>query len=199
MLKKTRRQSEILDFISSSVISTGSVPTFREIGDYFSMTPAAAYYAVKALEKKGYLTVKKDRMRNIVLNRDEIEERENVPVPFYEKEPSIGEIENPDEAGTILLPRSLMRQGVFAFRVTQQSMTLSGIMPGDTAVIDRSRKPEDNDIVLVDREDGRSSELRRMHISNSMAEFWAESDSAGIIRSKNYPVYGILIEIRRRY
>ncbi len=199
MLKKTKRQSEILDFISSSVISTGSVPTFREIGDRFSMTPAAAYYAVKALEKKGYLTVKKDRMRNIVLNRDEMEGRENIPVPFYGKEPSKDEIENPESADTILLPRSQAKPGVFAFRVTQQSMTMSGIMAGDTAVIDRSRKPSDNDIVLVDREDGRSSELRRMHISNSIAEFWAESDSAGIIRSKNYPIYGILIEIRRSY
>ncbi len=199
MLKKTKKQSEILDYISSCVITSGSSPTFREIGDHFSMTPAAAYYAVKALEKKGYLTVMKDRMRNIVLRKDEIEGRENVPVPFFSKEPSKEEIENAEGADTILLPRSLALGGVFAFRVTQQSMTLSGIMAGDTAVIARNRKPGDNDIVLVDRDDGQSSELRRMHISNSIAEFWAESDTAGIIRSKNYPIYGILIEIRRSY
>lgn len=199
VLKKTKKQSEILDFISSSVITDGVAPTFREIGEHFSMTPAAAYYAVKALEKKGCLVVRKDRMRNIVLKKDEVRGRENIPVPFFSREPSKREIEDNEGDSTILLPRSTAEGNVFAFRVTQPSMTMSGIMAGDTAVITRDRKAEDNDVVLVDRDDGESSELRRMHISNSIAEFWAESDSAGIIRSKNYPIYGILIEIRRSY
>ncbi len=199
MLNITRKQEEILDFISSYVIKNGSSPTFREIGEHFSISPAAAYCAVKALEKKGYLVVKKNTMRSIVLKKEEIEGRENVPVPFFPHEPSKDEIECPEADETILLPSSIVRGGVFAFRVTSQSMTLSGIMPGDTAVVTQSRKSEDNDIVLVARDEGKSSELRRMHKGSSMDEFWAESDSAGIIRSKNYPIYGILIEIRRSY
>ncbi len=128
-----------------------------------------------------------------------MEGRENVPVPFFPHEPSKDEIERGEADETFLIPLSLFSPEVFAFRVTSQSMTMSGIMPGDTAIITRAEKPEDNDIVLVDRDEGNSSELRRMHKSSSIAEFWAESDSAGIIRSKNYPIYGILIEIRRSY
>lgn len=199
MLKITKKQAGILDFISSYIINNGSSPTFREIGEHFSISPSAAYCAVKALEKKGYIIVRKNTMRSIILRKDEIEGRENVPVPFYSHEPSKEEIESLEADSTLLIPASLFSEGVFAFRVTSQSMTMSGIMPGDTAIVTRAKKPEDNDIVLVDRDEGDSSELRRMHKSSSIAEFWAESDSAGIIRSKNYPIYGILIEIRRSY
>lgn len=198
-MKITKKQAGLLDYISSYIINNGSSPTFREIGDHFSISPSAAYCAVKALEKKGYLIVRKNTRRSIVLRKDELEGRENVPVPFFPHEPSKDEIERGEADETFLLPSSLFSPDVFAFRVTSQSMTMSGIMPGDTAIITRAEKPEDNDIVLVDRDEGNSSELRRMHKSSSIAEFWAESDSAGIIRSKNYPIYGILIEIRRSY
>ncbi len=198
-MKITKKQAGLLDYISSYIINNGSSPTFREIGDHFSISPSAAYCAVKALEKKGYLIVRKNTRRSIVLRKDEMEGRENVPVPFFPHEPSKDEIERGEADETFLLPSSLFSPDVFAFRVTSQSMTMSGIMPGDTAIITRAEKPEDNDIVLVDRDEGNSSELRRMHKSSSIAEFWAESDSAGIIRSKNYPIYGILIEIRRSY
>ncbi len=198
-MKITKKQAGLLDYISSYIINNGSSPTFREIGDHFSISPSAAYCAVKALEKKGYLIVRKNTRRSIVLRKDEMEGRENVPVPFFPHEPSKDEIERGEADETFLIPSSLFSPEVFAFRVTSQSMTMSGIMPGDTAIITRAEKPEDNDIVLVDRDEGNSSELRRMHKSSSIAEFWAESDSAGIIRSKNYPIYGILIEIRRSY
>ena len=198
MKEKTRRQSEILDFIAYEIIENGTSPSMKEIGERFSITPEGAWYVVKALEKKGYLTVRKDKKRNIILSGGERRERENVPVPFFSSEPFLSDFARESEK-TIMLPRATAEKNVFAYRVTAQSMLNAGILPGDTAVIRRTEEASDGDIVLALKEEESPMELRRLHTSSSSAELWAENDTMGIIRRKNFPIYGILLEIRRNY
>ena len=78
-------------------------------------------------------------------------------------------------------------------------MNNSGILPGDIAVIEKNKKIENNSIVLASKDEYSRPELRRVHISPSFIELWAENDTMGIIRSKKFPIYGILLEIRRSY
>lgn len=98
----------------------------------------------------------------------------------------------------MLLPRAL-GENVFAYRVTSTSMNNAGILKGDIAVIRKCTEAENNQIVLALREEGMPLELRRLHIASSYAELWAENDTMGIIRRKNFTLYGVLIEIRRYY
>ena len=198
MKEKTKRQSEILDFIATEIISNGLPPTLKEIGDRFSMTPEGAYYAVHALEKKGCLTISKDRKRSITLTGIERDERENVPVPFFSSEPVAADFERKAEK-TMMVRRGTALSGVFAYTVTSESMKNAGILPGDTAVIRRTDTASDGDIVLALKDEESPLELRRLHTSTSFSELWAENDTMGIIRRKNFPIYGILIEIRRNY
>ena len=198
MKEKTKRQSEILDFIATEVITNGLSPTMKEIGERFSMTPEGAYYAVHALEKKGYLTLSKDRKRSIVLAGIERNERENIPVPFFSSEPTAAAFGKGTER-TMMLRRGTAATGVFAYTVTSESMINAGILPGDTAVIRRTDSARNGDIVLALKDEESPLELRRLHTSSSFSELWAENDTMGIIRRKNFPIYGILIEIRRNY
>lgn len=197
MKKKTKRQSDILDFISHSIITEGRSPTLEEIASRFSFSVPAAHYAVESLKKKGYIEAEKDRKRSIRLTEDERNLRENISVPFFEMEPTGDELEG-GSTKTMMVERKL-GEDVFAYRVTSESMKNSGIIPGDIAVIRRTETAEDEDIVLAEKDEDGPLVLRRIHITSSYTELWAENDTTGIIRRKNFPIYGKLIEVRRYY
>lgn len=198
MQKLTKRQEEVLSYITKTIEDNGFSPSFKEIGDYFSFSPTAAYYMVNTLEKKGYLNSSNKKNRSLTLPVEDRLQRENIEYPFFEREPLMEELEN-NECGTILLPRHFSSSSVFAFRVTSSSMNNSGILPGDIAVIEKNKKVENNSIVLASKDEYSRPELRRVHISPSFIELWAENDTMGIIRSKKFPIYGILLEIKRSY
>lgn len=198
MKKLTKRQSEILDYISSSIITGGISPSLKEIGDRFGISPEGAYYFVKALEKKGCIRLDRNKKRNITLPESVKETRENIPFPFYDTEPTREDIEKGTE-NLIMLPLSMKKDDVFAYRVTSFSMVNAGILPGDTAVIKRKAAPGENDIVLAEKDEESPLELRRLHKAQGYAELWAENDTTGIIRRKEFKIYGILLEIRRSY
>lgn len=197
MKKKTKRQSDILDFISHSIITEGRSPTLEEIASRFSFSVPAAHYAVESLKKKGYIEVEKDRKRSIRLTENERNLRENIPVPFFEREPTGDELEG-ESTKTMMVERKL-GEDVFAYRVTSESMKNSGVIPGDIAVIRRTETADDEDIVLAEKDEDGPLVLRRIHITSSYTELWAENDTTGIIRRKNFPIYGKLIEVRRYY
>ena len=89
----TQRQQEVLDFISSYILSNGRSPTLREIGDEFGFSHYAARCVVVALVNKGMLERNDKELRSIAFPLDERKERENIPVSFYQSEPTLQEIE----------------------------------------------------------------------------------------------------------
>lgn len=194
----SQRQEEILNYISSSFTKNGYAPSLKEIGEHFSFSPAAAHYALLALSNKGFIEYKKGKKRSITLIKEERERRENIPIPFYKTEPNLSELGNRPNS-TFLIPLSLYKEGSFSFCVSSLSMTDSGIIPGDIAIIEKKDKYKDGDIVLADKGDYSRFELRRLHLSPSYMELWAENDSMGIIRSQSFSLYGCLVEIIRKY
>lgn len=65
----TRRQGEVLDFIREHSRTVGCSPTYREIADYFGWsTTNSANDHVRALEAKGWLTVRRGVARGIVVS-----------------------------------------------------------------------------------------------------------------------------------
>ncbi len=198
MLKLTKKQNEVLDFIVEYTIKTGTSPTMKEIGEHFSISPTAAYYSVLSLSKKGCVILNKGKRRALSLPKEGREERENVSYPFFDKEPTIEEMEKGAEK-TILLPLSYRKDNIFSYRVTRESMTGAGILPGDIAVLKKAESAKDNDIALAVRTEEGPMELRRVHIASSYIELWAENDTNGIIRGKNFVFYGILVAVIRHY
>jgi len=67
MKKITPKQKELLSYIESYIKINGIPPTYAEMGEEFDVCPTAIADKVKALEKKGYLMVKKGIARGITL------------------------------------------------------------------------------------------------------------------------------------
>lgn len=195
----TKKQQEILVYISSFISSNGYSPSLREIGAHFHVSPTAIHYTMEAMIKKGLLERKEGEKRAISLPSRIRKEMENTPIPLFSSEPEEEEIKR-GSSKIIYIPQSLYSPSTFAFVVSSWSMKEGGILPGDIAILEMEREARDGDIVLAYPEGGDGKmELRRLRKLKNLSELWPENDSMGITRSQRIVICGILREIRRKY
>ena len=204
MKNLTERQAEILSYISTYMLDNGRSPTLQEIGNEFGFSAIAARDAVNALIKKGYLEKKESSLRSISFPYKERIRRENLPIPFYNSEPSFSQLESGKEDHIVFIHRFLAEKNAYAFRITSESMRNAGILPGDIAVMLKADgEVKNDDIILASYgDDDKPMELRRFHpIGSSYAELWPDNNTMGIIKvmKSNIVVAGILAYIWRNF
>ncbi len=146
----TKRQKEILQYISNFIEENGYAPSFREIAYYFefSSTGTVAEY-VNILEEKGYI------------QKDAMEARAIQLTPSFDDGLAIANIplEGVIDAGrpieairtheTIDIPRDMMGRRTFALRVRGESMVEDGILDGDYVIIEQTSSARNGDIVVA--------------------------------------------------
>jgi DNA-binding MarR family transcriptional regulator len=60
--KLTKKQSQVLDFVTEYIRDNGYAPSYREIGEALGVSSTATVHEhVKNLEQKGYLSGEEDR------------------------------------------------------------------------------------------------------------------------------------------
>ena len=60
-----KRKDELLKFIADHIKEKGYSPTYREMGDKFSLTPMRCHQIVHMLAEDGKITIDGDGIRNI--------------------------------------------------------------------------------------------------------------------------------------
>ena len=153
----TSRQREVFEFIKERIQSTSRPPTLREIGVRFGISSTNGVRSIlHALAKKQYIERAPKLSRGIDL--PEVEKmapdyREDVvEVPVLGRVAAgtpILAVENLE--GTVVVDREfLMRQdGVFALKVTGDSMKDAGIMDGDMVFARQQRVADPGQIVIA--------------------------------------------------
>ncbi|MGN1189548.1 MAG: LexA family protein [Candidatus Ornithospirochaeta sp.] len=195
----TKKQQEMLIYISSFTSEHGFAPSLREIAEHFSVSPAAVHYALSSMEKKGLIERNSKDARSSVLPEETRKDLTNIPVPLFSSEPDKETLEN-GSLDVLYIPSNLSSPSTFAFVVSSWSMKEGGILPGDIAILDKENDAKDGDIVLGYPEGGDGKmELRRLRKRKTLMELWPENDSMGITRSQKIVICGILKEIRRKY
>ncbi|MFT4625460.1 MAG: repressor LexA [Myxococcota bacterium] len=154
----TRRQREVLDFVSASYDQTGVIPSYREVGRALGMKSTNQVSDhVKALIRKGYLervggagrsrSLKLTPLATGTLGDDSV-----VGVPILGRiaagTPLLAQ-ENYE--GTLRVDGCLLPSGgsVFALVVHGQSMIEDGIMDGDYLFVRQQSEARDGDIAVV--------------------------------------------------
>lgn len=146
----TKRQREILEYLSNFIMENGYAPSYREIAYYFefSSTGTVAEY-VNILEEKGYIS------------KDAMEARAIQLTPAFDDGTDIGNIplEGIIDAGrpieairtheTIDIPRDMIGRKTFALRVRGESMIDDGILDGDYVIIEQTNTARNGDIVVA--------------------------------------------------
>ena len=207
MKKMTDRQKSVYDFIKDSSAEMGFPPTVREIAHHFEITAKGAYDHVKAIEKKGYIQIGKNKSRSIVIVPHMDEDAQVVEHPHlgdFIRVPILGSIsacqpilaeENFEDWLTLSLD-SLGSGEFFALVVRGDSMIDGGIFDGDTAVIKLQNEAKNGDIIaaLVDGD----ATLKKLESSSSKAKLVPMNSSYNDILDE-FSIMGILKTVIRHY
>ena len=142
----TSRQEEILNLIKDHLKEKGFPPTRADISKSFGFkSPNAAEQHLRAIEKKGFISILSGASRGIVLNQEEV----GIPViglvaagqPILTEE----NVENKLE-----VPPSMFKQKVdFFLRVKGESMKDVGINEEDLIAVKKSKECKNGDIVVA--------------------------------------------------
>ena len=81
MKQMTKRQKEILDFLTSFIEKNSYPPTVRETAKAFSISIKGAYDHMKALEKKGVIKLQENRSRAIEIVSKKVNDESVTEIP----------------------------------------------------------------------------------------------------------------------
>ncbi|MGA2667207.1 MAG: transcriptional repressor LexA [Patescibacteria group bacterium] len=185
----TKRQKEMLDFVSQYIASHDYAPSYREIADHFQLGSIATVAAhVDNLKTKGYLTKDYNEARSLQLT-PRWDER-TFEIPLLGQIAAGAPIEAIRTAETIDIPRDMMGRNVFALRVRGDSMIGDGIFDGDYIIIEQTANPNNGDIVvaLLDNENA------------TLKRYFREKDRIRLqpANSKYKPIYTKKVVIQGR-
>ena len=168
----TRRQAEVLRFISRHTRQSGFPPSVRDIGDRFGLNPATVHDHIKALERKGHILRRPNQSRslvvvspgadNVTVGRPGVEfpgEGPGAEIPGIEV-PIVGQVaagapilaeENVEDK--VRLPTGWAPAGSFLLRVQGDSMRDAHILNGDYVLVRPDRTASNGEIVVALIED----------------------------------------------
>jgi repressor LexA len=188
----TRRQKEVIDFLSSFTTKNGYSPSYEEIAAGLGLNSLATVHKhVTNLQNKGMLQRAHNRSRSI----DVLPQRKPRLGGIMDRLPLMGRIaagqpvEAIETAESISLGDIIGNREVYALEVRGDSMRDEHIVSGDYVLVERTRTAREGEIVvaLVDGTDAtlkryyREGALIRLQPSNSeMAPIYAPAVSVSI-------------------
>src|ERR1043165_150457 len=135
--RASKRQAEILEFISVFRKNKGYAPSLTEIARNFDISVPTVHQHISYLQKKNLLTFDKGKRRSI----QTFNTRKNgsIEIPLMGLIAAGGPIEAIRDPRPIEVPRNMVSAGAnyYALKIAGTSMIEDGIFDGDIIVVDR--------------------------------------------------------------
>lgn len=148
----TKRQRQILDFITESTRANGYAPSLREIGEHFNLSsPATIHAHVQALKQKGMLKTSFNEARSIEIIPANVNWIASLELPLVGLITAGEPIEAVEERDTIAVPADFVTDSAnsYVLKVKGESMIEEGILDGDYVIVERNPSPQNGDIVVA--------------------------------------------------
>lgn len=154
MQPRTRRQREVLDYITSFIEEKGYEPSYQQIARHFRIASKSAIAKhISALETQGLLS----RQRENGSFGLQLKNKENLSDSIYQipwlqldlKEDIINEFETETLYVSQFLLGNLLPDRIFAFLVRSDAMLEEQIREGDIVLVEKRPYARDGDIVVV--------------------------------------------------
>ncbi len=195
----TKRQQQVLDFITGYVRDVGYPPTVREIANAFDMSSKGAYDHLKAIEKKGHIRRDPAKPRAIEL-MDFVPGRTRDPVVEI---PVVGKVAAGEPLlatqnieRTLSLSSDMVRtEEPFALRIKGDSMIEAGILEGDYVIVKQQQDAEQGDIVVALI--GEEATVKRFYKASDHVKLQPENPSMDPIIVKDVMIMGKVIGLFR--
>jgi len=146
----TRRQKEILDFLTRHIERKGYAPTIEEIGEQFGLSSLATVHKhLSNLQQKGLIKRAWNRSRALELVPTEVTVRA-MELPLLGRVAAGTPIEAIQSTETIFVPEDMVgRKDTYVLQVKGDSMIDEQIRDGDYVIVENRRTARDGEMVIA--------------------------------------------------
>jgi repressor LexA len=186
----TRRQKEVMDFLSAFTQKNGYSPSYEEIAGGLGVNSLATVHKhVTNLQNKGLLQRAHNRSRSIDVLPVRAGRKGSERVPLMGRIAAGRPVEAIESAESISLGEIIGNREVFALEVRGDSMRDEHIVSGDYVLVERTQTAREGEIVvaLIDNSEAtlkrfyREGNVIRLQPSNAeMAPIYAPAASVNI-------------------
>jgi repressor LexA len=154
----TRRQKEVLDFISNFVDNNGYSPSYEEIARGLNLASLATVHKhISALDAKHYLRRSYNQSRSIEIGpkyyqeqrRHRQEQVASLEVPLRGQIAAGLPVESVEQTSTLNFADFAGNPDIFALEVRGESMIDDHICDGDMVLLQKAESVRDGDIVVA--------------------------------------------------
>lgn len=199
----TKRQREILSYLSEYQEGNGYAPSFEEIALQFNYNSLATVHEhLTNLERKGYIKRSYNESRAIEILPSEIYQRA-VEVPLLGSVAAGAPIESLATGETMAVPDGFLRKNGshYVLRVRGDSMIEDHISDGDFVVVN-DRQAADNGEMVIALLDGAAATVKRYYRERDgriRLQPANEAMSPLFVHEDDVRIQGIVVGVLRRY
>lgn len=198
----TRRQKEILDFVTRYLNKKGYAPTIEEICEHFDLSSLATVHKhLTNLQAKGFIKRSWNRSRAMELVPSEVEGKATA-LPLLGRVAAGMPIEAVQASDTIFVPRDMVgRRDTFVLQVKGDSMIDEQIRDGDYVIVENRKTARDGEMVIA-LLDGESVTLKKLYRDAPGRVRLQPANSRMrpiIVEQGDLRIQGVVIGVLRKY
>ncbi len=198
----TKRQREILDYLSEFIQQHGYAPSLEEIGRRFTLSSLATVHKhLTNLQEKGFIRRAWNRSRSVELLPSRMGSRA-LEVPMLGYVAAGAPIEAVATAESIAVPESLVggKRDTYVLRVRGDSMIDEQIRDGDWVIVE-DRKAADNGEMVIALMGGQDVTLKKFYRENGRIRLQPANPSMQpiLVDPDGVQIQGVVVGVMRRY
>lgn len=204
MIKLSKRQQDILDFIKLEVRSKGYPPSVREIGEAVGLASSSTVHGhLERLENKGLIRRDPTKPRAIEIIQpedDSIPRHRTINVPLVGKVTAglpISAIENIEEYFPLPEQHVPADDQVFMLEIVGESMIEAGILDGDYVIV-RQQSTANNGEIVVAMTDENEATVKRFFKERDYFRLQPENSNMEPIILREVSILGKVIGLYRQ-
>lgn len=196
--KPSKRQAEILKFITEFQKEKGYSPSLAEIATHFDISVPTVHQHVSYLRKKKLLTTQRGKKRSILPFNNQTADLVEIPLMgIIAAGGPIEAIRNPEP---IEVPRSMLSRGAnhYALKVSGVSMVEEGISDGDIVIIREQPTVDNGEKAVAYLPDKDAVTLKKIYREKNRIKLVPANATMKPFYERNIEIQGKVIGVLRK-
>ena len=209
LMALTKRQKDVLDFITDFVEENGYSPSYEELAQGLKLASLATVHKhIQALESRNYLRRLFNQSRSLEVSAKYVQERRRsrqttraAEVPLAGRIAAGSPVETIEGQDTLQFADFAGKGDTFALQVTGESMIEDHILSGDYVLVEKTQQAKDGEIVVA-LVDGLETTLKRLyHDPDGRIRLQPANSSMQpiILDAANVQVQGRVLAVLRKF
>ena len=195
--KPSKRQAEILQFVTKFQREKSYAPSLGEIANHFGVSIPTVHQHISYLRNKNLLSANKGKRRSIQTFNDQ--KRDLVEIPLMGLIAAGGPIEAIRDPKPIEVPRSMLSRGFnhYALKVTGRSMIEEGISDGDIVIVREQPTVDDGEKAVAYMPDRNEVTLKKIYREKNRIKLVPANHTMKHFYETNVEIQGKVVGVLR--